>query len=148
MLQPVDGAPRLLIDRIPSRYLGAYLALIHSCVFASLWFYPFPALIKGLLAVLLLWHGCYSLRRYNSAGHRWWITRLQTRGDCLYAWHNNQAVSVSVEQATLWSWLIVVNLRQLESGRQVTVVFFPDSADREQQRQLRVWLRHCLSARV
>lgn len=39
------------------------------------------------------------------------------------------------------AYLTILNLRDLESGRQVHLLLLPDNTDAEAFRQLRVWLR-------
>lgn len=151
MLLPMEGAPRLSVERVPSFYFTLYLLLVHAGLIASLAFYSFAPFIlapfiKVVMGLVILGHGLHSHQRYNHAGHTHWIRRLQSGPEGVTLWQQQQTIPVVLEQATVWPWLLVLNLRHRHSGKRQTLYFFPDSAAPEQQRQLRVWLRHCLSA--
>ena len=121
-----------------SRWMAAYVLLLYAGLIAALWYLPL-ALCWQILTLLLLLVCCYrSLRARMSLAvdflecHRggWTIVR------------SGVSVPIELRALTVWPWLIVLNY-QLEQCRwQQSLVLFPDSAERDSLRQLRVILRH------
>ena len=48
------------------------------------------------------------------------------------------------KEVVLWSWLIVLPLREKLTGKQYYLVALPDSLNQEDWRRISVWLRNCL----
>jgi len=56
--------------------------------------------------------------------------------------HQDDWEQVTLHQATIWSWLLVLNVSRLNNGQHFPIVVFPHQCDPEQLRYLRVLLRH------
>ena len=47
-------------------------------------------------------------------------------------------------EVVLWSWLIIIPVRDNQTQRRYCLIALPDSLEQEQWRRLRVWLKTCL----
>jgi hypothetical protein len=121
-----------------SRWLGAYLLLVYTSLVAALWYLPLAVYyqIPGLIVLLVC---CY----------RNWLARTARPGEILCCHHGRWTlvcggvdVPIELRQITVWPGLIVLNYRSSQSRWQQSLALFPDSAEAESLRQLRVVLRH------
>lgn len=145
-LVPIENAPALLLELSPSRYLLAYLLLLHGATAISVMFYPLPVGWLALAVLLVLWHGWYSCRRLNNPANPHWISHFEysNRGFWIAGYAGVRGVYVA--GATVWGWLVVINLVGLDDGCRYTLRLFPDSCADQQLRRLKVFLRHCLKS--
>jgi hypothetical protein len=124
---------------VPSRCWLA-LTLIAAALGAGLLGYHAPdaAAVLLLLPPYLGW----LLRRDGWLGGRHAIERITVDGTgCLRVWRAGTARPARVEDDSLvLPWLIVLAVRE-DGRRRARLVLWPDSADREAQRQLAVYLR-------
>lgn len=133
--------------RIPlraSRMLFLVLAAMHvaGAVSAFVAFgSPWAWAITGMLLASLWWHGWRGVLRQSGSA----VTAIALQGTrCEIELRDGTQVQARVLGSTFVSPLLtVVNLR-LESGRRRSLVLAPDSADADDFRQLRVWLKHGL----
>lgn len=144
MLKPVDGTPPLTLELSPSRYLAGYVAISHSALLAVTFFYPIAGIYRSVLVVIVLLHWVASSRRVNNPGYSGWISGLIYSGAELQIVNGDGREAVLITEATVWSWLVVINMCAAGGRQRYRLVILPDSTGSEQQRQLRVFLRHCL----
>lgn len=131
----MDGL--LPITLKPSR--GAFYLAIAAALLAVLavWLSGLDALVKSLLTALLVW-----VIAHRQAGPpvtlgctngQWWLldqgchhrVPVERRGDlCVLA------------------WLVVMKYRRSDNGKTLVLALWPDSADSEELRRLRVFLRY------
>lgn len=133
--------------RIPlraSRMLFLALAVMHVAGAASAFIavgLTWALALAGLLLASLWWHGWRGALQHS--GEATTAIVLQ-RTRCELDLRDGTQVEARVLGSTFVSPLLtVVNLR-LESGRRRSLVLAPDSAEADDLRRLRVWLKHGL----
>lgn len=98
------------------------------------------------LVITLIWVLFVGLVIY-AIGNRW---RAQTNSATIFSVQNNRwvinnsggdIVVVPCGDFLLWSWLIVIPLREENNRKKYYLVAMPDSMDKDDWRRLRVWLR-------
>lgn len=145
MLNPTEKAPGFLLTPVPSRWLFGYIVSLHAGLLISLPYYSPVIGGRLLLAAAVVIHGCYSIRRHNSRRHRRWIAELELSDCGLWVVDGNGRTPVRLVSATCWSWLIAMRFKSTCDNRHFSLLVLPDSCRRDQQRRLRVFLRHCLA---
>lgn len=126
-----DINPSRIAIRLPLLVLVLCLLALALC--------GLSLVMKGWLALLLVAghvrqqriQGNVVVSRIGYGQQRWWA---MIRGE-------RCAVELAGEQLVL-HWLLVLHLREVESGRIFHVVLWPDSASHDALRRLRVILRH------
>jgi hypothetical protein len=143
--------PRLAAVSINRSHLGSLLYFCSYSAFAAsllLVFYPFiiEHTLWGL-ALLLCWGGV------------WWAYR-QTSGHFVVGalsfaenhWLLEQARGAHQLELTgdvlCWSWLIILPLRDIESGKTCRLLLFGDALNKDDNARLRRWLRACLTPKA
>jgi toxin CptA len=128
----------------PSRTLGMLLAAAHLLSLLLIWVMPLILTMQLATSLLLAASFLFHLRRDGRLAAPNSITRLRFSADCLCvyqtrdgAWHEATVLGSSLVSP----WLSVLNLKP--DGRRMPrhAVIFPDSADAEGRRKLRVLLR-------
>lgn len=130
----------LLLSIKPSRLLKQVLIALHLLVLFVCWLSAIPAIIKGLITILII----YSLRQVftgktdirrccwlrNNSGGVWEIAEQE---------HNYQAISI-LPSTVITSWLTVIHYRTTDQVWQSLVVV-RDSLSPDNYRQLIVKLK-------
>lgn len=120
----------------PSRVYRLILALAHGLALAGIWLAALLVWVKGLLA-LALFAGAVWLWRENSNGPR--SLRVSQSGQIEIL--DVEWLPASIKgQAVVLLWLVSLNA-VLENGAVEKLLIWPDSADADGLRKLRVWLR-------
>jgi predicted MPP superfamily phosphohydrolase len=119
-----------------------YLLLLHGLAIFSLIFIPLSWVYSVLISFLLVLHCFYYLRRKNSVDAEQWVERLVYSDQHWRLWIKEREVLGNLQQATIWQKLIVLNFIDSINKKNYSVLLFPDSADTDQLRQLRIILRH------
>lgn len=146
---PITVADLAAVTIFPSRFLYLVQSLIYLVM-----------LLGSLLALRPFFHGAWywlaiwlafsfalviaanSARRTKNAlpkqlritSQRWYLSCAE--GEFLVRLNG---------EMLLWSWLIIIPLRAVLSGRLHYLVALPDSLDREAWRRLSVWLNLCFT---
>lgn len=127
--------PALKLDIKPSRWLLSFSVLLHTLAFTALWLSAAAIYWQVLLSILVVVSGVYY----------WTIWRKSWRELSFYddIWQladaNQRYQARPAQELYISPWLLVMYF-VLENGRRTSVVLLPDSADRHQQRRLRVML--------
>ena len=58
--------------------------------------------------------------------------------------HAGRVVVGLAGEVVVWSWLIIIPVRELQSKTRYYLIALPDSLEKEPWRRLRVWLKTCL----
>lgn len=126
----------------PSRWMLVYLIALHCVLLVSFYLLPlgWPERLGGSVVVFV--HCGYALWRFYYPNSSRSILRLSYCDNGWLLQLADREVCVDLLQATIWSWLVVANFRDVSDGRRYAVVVLPDSASVSQRRQLRVLLRH------
>ncbi|MEN6586693.1 MAG: protein YgfX [Sulfuricella sp.] len=128
----------------PSRTLGMLLAAAHAVSLLLIWVMPLILVLQLAASLLLATSFLFHLRRDGRLAAPNSITRLRFSPDCQCAyqtrdgaWHEAKLLGSSLVSP----WLSVLNFKP--DGRRMPrhAVIFPDSADAEGRRKLRVLLR-------
>lgn len=148
VLKPLPVLAAVYINH--SRFGG----LLYRCSYAVfalsllLVFYPFineqPLWLCGLI---LCWTGL------------WWVYRgenlrcnagvLSYSGDHWLLEQDGRTCQLTLAGEVLcWSWLIILPLREMESGKIRWVIIFGDSVNKDDNARLRRWLRACLTPKA
>ncbi|WP_145999254.1 hypothetical protein [Oceanicoccus sp. KOV_DT_Chl] len=120
----------------PSRYLLMYLFLLCFSVLLSLYYLPLDSL--QFLSVSLLVIGI-CLRSFFSTKK---VGQLVYRDQCWQLITGDKTVLADLYQATVWRSLVVMNFCAIGDGSKCSLILWPESAAKQQLRQLRVMLRH------
>jgi hypothetical protein len=128
----------------PSRRLAAALMLAHTAVGAGLAAsngLSLPLLALALLALLasLAWMVHRHVRIPDGQ-----TLHLRPDGTLGITMRDHSTwVGRVLPDSTIFSWLIVLRVRDEATGQKRSQVIFSDALDPESARQLRLWLRHC-----
>jgi hypothetical protein len=144
--------PALSINLKPSVWLGVYLSLVHLSLLLAVYLlwskaqgFDYDGVNNGLAAVmagLLLMHWLLSVWRYGDVRAPNQVRQIVFREQGWLLVLSEREQVVELLQTTVWPWLMVMNFRDRHSGQRYSVLILPDSADPQQQRRLRVMLRH------
>jgi hypothetical protein len=128
----------------PSRTLVFLLAMAHLLSLLVVWLLPLMPAIQIAASLLILAGFLFHLQRDGllAAGNSILHLRLDSECNCSYqtcngAWRDARVLGSSM----VTPWLSVLNLSPENSRLARHVVIFPDSADAESQRKMRVLLR-------
>ena len=128
----------------PSRTLGMLLAAAHLLSLLLIWIMPIALAMQLAISLLLATSFLFHLRRDGLLAAPSSITRLRFSPDCQCsyqtrdgAWHEAKLLGSSLVSP----WLNVLNLKPHGCRMPRHAVIFPDSADAEGRRKLRVLLR-------
>ncbi len=139
MLPDVSEKP-LVLELRPSRYLFAYLLILHLLLFLAL---AMPLAIPALLHVVLVsgvagsfvWH----LLRYLPQRQLRQQQRLVWQSDGnwqIESSHGQVSAAGLCPDSWLSAWLVILRLR-LENGRRISIPILPDSLETDTFRRLR-----------
>lgn len=138
-----DGPVRQFsLQLSPSRWMLCYLSAIHLLLIACCSLLPLVEAVTMSVGLAIIAHWIYSLWRYASSSSPRWVQQIHWVDDSWLLLVAGQQHSAQLLQATVWSWLIVLNFRCRDSGCRYSVMVLPDSTDVEQRRRLRVIIRH------
>lgn len=141
---PTAAADLIAVTFYPSHFLyraqlTAYLVML---IFSGIALLPFLVTDWSWIAIWLVFAGATGMAissargRKNASPKTLHITQQQWR---LTTCAGEFSVKHSGE-LLLWSWLIIIPVRELLSGRAHYLIALPDSLDKEEWRRLRVWL--------
>lgn len=105
---------------------------------------PLSTIFKWPLVVLVWFASIYSIRRYallisaNAVTH---LSLMQTSKLQLTYKDSTQAEVCVLKSSFVSPYLTALNLKEVETGRRLSILLLPDSAESNGFRQLRVWLR-------
>ena len=143
------SAIRLHIEAGPSRYLSAYLCLIHSAAAVVVWLLATGALAGFFLFAAIaasLAHGL-CVHGWRCAGRSIVAADYNESGDwILYTGDGAELTGRLLPSTFCTLFLVVLNFRT-GRARFRSLVLAPDAASRENLRGLRVYLRRKASAR-
>lgn len=144
------------INLSPSRYLQLYITGLHALVslallysLAAIW--PdswWPVFILPIALLVIVAVIVYTTRVLNTHCNQQTADFISGLSCANQQWrlHTELAeVPVILQQATVWSWLIVLHCYGEVSKQHYAVVIATDSVSAEQHRRLRVLLRHIVS---
>ncbi len=121
-----------------SRLLRVLTVVLHGLAAASLFVLPWPLSIRCLLLAILavsLWRQIFRTSRVVGLC-------LAASGELSCQLASGEQVFVRVQpDSVVFSQLLVLRVRDGESGRLETLALLPDSMPSEQFRVLRLWLR-------
>lgn len=104
---------------------------------ASLFALPWPLYVRLLLCLPLVWSARHSLRPATVSALRLSAANELDCADFQGQWQTLDILPGS----TVFSWLIVLNLREPEGERQQALVLLPDQMPKETFRRLQRHLR-------
>lgn len=128
----------------PSRTLGLLLAAAHAVSLLLIWIMPLPLALQLAFSLLLVASFVFHLRRDARLAAPNSIIRLRFSPDCQCRYQTRNGAwfeGMLLGSSLVTPWLSVLALRP--DGRKLSrhAVIFPDSADAEGRRKLRVLLR-------
>lgn len=128
--------PSFILHFSSSQWLLSYLILLYVTVLLALYYLSLNFIFTIVLLVLIT---VFFRRAYQChIGHG----SLIYRDECWTIISVRQRYRVTLCGAIIWPWLIVMNFRQQEGMRHYHLILWPDSADSQRLRQLRIMLRH------
>lgn len=126
-------------------YLYSYSAFAASLLLV---FYPF--IIEQtlwVLALLLCWCGVWSTYRQQSS--HFVVGALSfSDGYWLLEQEGHTCQLALAGEVLCWSWLIILPLRDTESGKIRRLLVFSDALNKNDNARLRRWLRACLTPKA
>lgn len=128
----------------PSILLASIIGFVVLMMGLVLIFLPLSAAFKWPLLVLIVIASIHSIRRYALLTSATAVTHLslaQTSKLQLTYKDGTQAEVRVLESSFVSPYLTALNLREVETGRRLSILLLPDSAESNGFRQLRVWLR-------
>jgi hypothetical protein len=128
----------------PSILLASIISFVVLMMSVFLILLPLNAAFKWPLLALMMVASVYSIRRYallTSATSVIHLSLTQTSKLQLTYKDAKQAEVRVLESSFVSPYLTVLNLQEIETGRRLSIVLLPDSAESIGFRQLRVWLR-------
>lgn len=128
----------------PSILLASIIGFVVLMMSLVLIFLPLSAAFQWPLLVLIVIASIHSIRRYALLTSATAVTHLslaQTSKLQLTYKDGTQAEVRVLESSFVSPYLTALNLREVETGRRLSILLLPDSAESNGFRQLRVWLR-------
>lgn len=128
----------------PSILLASIIGFVVLMMGLVLIFLPLSAAFKWPLLVLIVIASIHSIRRYALLTSATAVTHLslaQTSKLQLTYKDGTQAEVRVLESSFVSPYLTALNLQEVETGRRLSILLLPDSAESNGFRQLRVWLR-------
>ncbi len=132
----------LLLDITVSRWSIAHTCLLHLLVIVAACYFPLSLLHQLIAIVLICGHCFWCLRDWFYPDRKKPLDTLGFADGQWQLYHGEALATAYLVQATVWSWLVVLNFREEESRKTHSLVLWPDSADKQQLRRLRIVLRH------
>lgn len=100
-----------------------------------------------LLALLLGWYGLW--REYRKQSSRFVVGALSFSGNhWLLEQKEGTCQFMLAGEVLCWSWLIILPLREIESGKTRRLLMFSDTLNKNDNARLRRWLRACLTPKA
>ncbi|MFT7128044.1 MAG: hypothetical protein ACI89U_000149 [Gammaproteobacteria bacterium] len=121
-----------------SRYLSFYFVIMHLALVSIVFIFAVSTPITQLIVVTVVVHWAYCRWRYTDDTGPYWVSRVLYNHENWSLTVNNELIAVTLMQATVWSRLVVMGFKGENPSRNYTVLVFPDSANTELRRQLRV----------
>ena len=128
----------------PSRYLAAWILLLHLGVFGVVWAWGFDWLVNLSAFALVLMHLVFAIRRRLLRTAPGSLVRLTIDGEGLWnlEYRDGHTTRASLSARSFVSpWLTVLSFDQRLPARCSSLVLLPDSLDGESARRLRIRLR-------
>ncbi len=120
-----------------SRLLAFLTVALHVLAIGCLLLLPWPALARGMLVLIVALSAWHALRPSPVGG-----LRLGEGGELAILRADSEPVAAVVQPDTaVFSWLVVLRVRNERDDRLDSLVLLPDSMSAEQFRLLRLWLR-------
>ncbi|WP_193164597.1 protein YgfX [Microbulbifer hainanensis] len=139
--QFIERSARLACSLVPSRTLTILLALIVVQSLLLLWYCNLPPVLFWPAVPCVLLYGIFELRALQrtrgvlaTRERRWFWRAGGAEG-------NEEREFVFRGELVLWSWLLVINGRDLR-GKRLRLVLARDSMDGEDWRRLQAALRY------
>lgn len=142
-----DAGVNISLRIEPSRIMLIFLLAIHLLALFALWIADMHILMAAALTLAILCYGFYSYGRFYRLTHGMSVHSLRLVGK---DWHLGlsgcREVRASlVNEMVIFSWFTAVQFQEINSRKKYAVALFRDSADKDGQRRLRVWLKHGVS---
>jgi hypothetical protein len=133
----------------PSRYHAAFLLLTHGGALLILPFLHIAWWIYSLISLIVIINFLYLFRRYITRRSKW--STLAMRVESNGCWHlsfrnkqvNKQKVEIGARlkgDSFSSEKLLILNFELEKNKKNISVVIFNDSVDRQTFRHLRTWL--------
>ena len=138
------SAKAIHLNLQPSILLATIIGFVVLMMSVVLILLPLNAAFKWPLLALMMVASVYSIRRYallTSATSVIHLSLTQTSKLQLTYKDAKQAEVRVLESSFVSPYLTVLNLQDIETGRRLSILLLPDSAESNGFRQLRVWLR-------
>jgi Membrane-bound toxin component of toxin-antitoxin system len=119
-----------------------YIIVLHLFLYSALFSMVTGWMQQILVVMLSTCLFCYSYWRYATERPGMWVSRVTFFEKNWSLLLRGGETSVCLQQATVWSWLVVMNFYNEHSRRRYCVILFPDSSDQQQLRRLRAMIRH------
>lgn len=120
-----------------SHLLSWLLVLLHVLAAGSLFLAPWPAVARYSLMALVVLSAWHTLQPPTIVG-----LRLGENGEFGFLSPGGDFLPVTVQpDSAVFSWLIVLRVREVGQCRVYSLALFRDSMAAEQFRLLRLWLR-------
>ncbi|MCU0812571.1 MAG: hypothetical protein MUE59_16370 [Thiobacillaceae bacterium] len=120
-----------------SHLLSWLLVLLHVLAAGSLFLAPWPAVLRYALMALVVLSAWHTLQPSTIVG-----LRLGENGELGFLSPDGDFQPVTVQpDSAVFSWLIVLRVREAGQGRLHSLALLLDSMPAEQFRLLRLWLR-------
>lgn len=140
-MAPMKLTP-LLLEITVSRWGIAYIGLLHILVLVAVFYFPFSLLYQLIVSLLVFAHCLWCLRGWLFPAGKKPLDALGFADSQWQLYREEELVTVELVQSTVWTWLVVLNFREADSRKKHSLVLWPDSANEQQLRRLRIVLRH------
>ena len=139
-----DPGVNIYVRIKPSRIMLVFLISIHLVAMVALWLADLPILMAAALNLAILCYAVYSYGRFYRLTHDMSVHTLRLEGtDWRLGMSDARQLQVSlVNEMVIFSWFTAVQFQEIHSRKKYSVALFRDSADKDAQRRLRVWLKH------
>jgi hypothetical protein len=139
-----DAGVNIHVRIEPSRIMLGFLISIHLVAMIALWQADLQLLMSAALTLAILCYGVYSYSRFYRLTHARSVRTLRLEGtNWQLEMSDARQLQVSlVNEMVIFSWFIAVQFKEIHSSKKYPVALFRDSADKDEQRRLRVWLMH------
>lgn len=131
------SAPSLSLDIAPSRLAVLALGLMLVLAFVSLWLSAVPVVMATALGIAVSIPGALALRSMLKPGLRRAV--LQSDGIWLLGTAQGE-VAAQLQSSSVLGRLIGLRWRDTATGKEISLLFWPDALTEAQRRPLRVWL--------
>lgn len=144
MLKPMEGAPTFRISLFVSKQHTLLILMVQAVYALSLWWSARAWLPQWvLLGIALIWLG-FGWWQWQRCRHSRSTCQLSLQQGGLFLSDKEKGLWVDLQSATVWRWLLVINLVVRGAGKKRSLVIYRDSCSVADWRELNVFLRHCV----